>query len=316
MKIKSLKKIVSESKRYDIETKKTHNFFANGVLVHNSFIQLYWDWNKEEWCVGTSGMAEAEGEVNERPGTTFARLFWETIEKYTTKEEFLSNLDKADVFIFELMTPYNIVVTPHSTSKLVLTGCRYINDLSEYTYDDLKIISERIEIPLIKSFDMNISDFGVLIRTFEGMPFSEEGYVVVDCNFNRVKVKNPAYLSAHRLKGKLGKWHIMGIIKSNETEEFIATFIERKDEVLYLHDGYNNLLRSLNMIWDELQEFIPKSIEPKEQKKYAMKVFELLDEKHKMFSGLFFQLKDGKIDNIREYLSNYDDKKLYNLLIN
>jgi Rnl2 family RNA ligase len=47
MKIKSIKKINNNSKLYDIETKKNHNFFANNVLVHNSnfsviFYPLYY----------------------------------------------------------------------------------------------------------------------------------------------------------------------------------------------------------------------------------------------------------------------------------
>lgn len=36
VKIKSIKKISGNSKRYDVETRKTHNFLANGVVVHNS----------------------------------------------------------------------------------------------------------------------------------------------------------------------------------------------------------------------------------------------------------------------------------------
>lgn len=38
MKVKSIKKIESSSKRYDIGTGDNHNFFANGILVHNSSI--------------------------------------------------------------------------------------------------------------------------------------------------------------------------------------------------------------------------------------------------------------------------------------
>jgi len=39
-----------------------------------SLIQLYWDWNQDKWCAGTSGMAEAEGEVNDKPNTSFSDL--------------------------------------------------------------------------------------------------------------------------------------------------------------------------------------------------------------------------------------------------
>lgn len=40
MKIKSINKIILDSKRYDIET-ASHNFFANGILVHNSSTTVY-----------------------------------------------------------------------------------------------------------------------------------------------------------------------------------------------------------------------------------------------------------------------------------
>lgn len=41
VKIKSIKKIKSDSKRYDIQTEKTSNFFANNILVHNSSCTVY-----------------------------------------------------------------------------------------------------------------------------------------------------------------------------------------------------------------------------------------------------------------------------------
>ncbi|HIE27969.1 TPA: hypothetical protein EYP66_11850 [Candidatus Poribacteria bacterium] len=41
VKLKSIKKIQSDSKRFDIETEKTHNFFANDILVHNSSMTAF-----------------------------------------------------------------------------------------------------------------------------------------------------------------------------------------------------------------------------------------------------------------------------------
>lgn len=35
VRLKSIKKVRSQSKRYDISVKDNHNFFANGILVHN-----------------------------------------------------------------------------------------------------------------------------------------------------------------------------------------------------------------------------------------------------------------------------------------
>ena len=48
-----------------------------------------------------------------------------------------------------------------------------------------------------------------------------------------------------------------------------------------------------------------------------MKVFEVVgdDKLLKMFSGLFFSLSDGKVESIKSFLYNYDNKKLYDILI-
>lgn len=316
VKIKSIKKLESQSKRYDIQTKKTNNFFANNILVHNSLIQLYWDWNKEDWCVGTTGMAEAEGEVNNKPNTTFADLFWETIERVTgNKERFKYNLNKDCCYALELMTPYNIVVTPHGNSTIRLLAARYLPTLTEFQYDKVFGISQILKVPHIKAFDMNIKDVGALKRTFEGMPFTEEGYVVVDGNFNRIKVKNPAYLAVHHLKNKTALHNILEVVKSNEIEEFGATFPERKDEIFTLKENYDKLLAKLEEGWVELKGRLPKNITKQEQKKYAMAVFEVCDKLDlKMFTGLYFGLKDGKVTSVREYLMEYDNRKLYKML--
>jgi hypothetical protein len=62
---------------------------------------------------GTTGTAEGEGEVN-KLGTTFNDLFWDTVKsKYELTED---KLDVTRVYIFELTTPYNIVVKPHGES--------------------------------------------------------------------------------------------------------------------------------------------------------------------------------------------------------
>ena len=122
-------------------------------------------------------------------------------------------LNKNYCYMFELCSPFNVVVTPHTESFLALLAVRNLKDLSEYNYEALKTVSETLGVPLVKAFDINVKDVGGIKRTFDGMPFTEEGYVVVDANFNRIKIKNPAYVSAHHLKGKMGRYHIMSIIK-------------------------------------------------------------------------------------------------------
>lgn len=147
------------------------------------------------------------------------------------------------------------------------------------------------------------------------MPWSEEGYVVVDANFNRIKIKNPAYVAVHHLKGKTAEHNIITIVKSNEIEEFASTFPERKDELFRLKENYDLLIEKLNNVWFELSTLKPKNITKEEKKRYAQAVFEVCGKYDlKQFTGLYFGLVDGKVSSVEDFVLNYDDKLLYKML--
>ena len=172
-----------------------------------------------------------------------------------------------------------------------------------------------IGLPIVKSYDLNINNVGALLRTFEDMVWHDEGYVVVDGNFNRIKIKNPAYVAVHHLKGKSAEHNILTIVKSNEIEEFGATFPDRKEELLRLKENYDNLVGKLTLIWDELKLMRPKNIMPQEKKKFAKAVFDVCGKNNlKGFTSLYFALYDGKVSSVNEYMMNYDDKVLYKIL--
>lgn len=283
--------------------------------LDGTFIQVYWDkWDKK-WYAGTTGTANGEGEVNNKLGTTFNSLFWDTVtEKYGLNE---CLLNKDTIYMFELTTPYNIVVKPHAESSATLIGARNRKTLSEYSYENLPMVAESLGVPLVKSYDLNKGNVGVLIRTFQNMVWHDEGYVVVDKNNNRVKVKNPAYVEVHQTKGKTAEHNILTVVKSNEIEEYAATFPDRKEEIFELYYKYNELIKFLEDSWDKLKEHKPKNVTKTERSKFAEKVFEVVDGEDgraKAFSGLFFGLNDGKVDSVKDYMFNYDNKKLYKML--
>ncbi len=281
--------------------------------IDGSLIQVYYDRFVDKWFAGTTGTAEGEGEVNNKMGTTFNTLFWDTVkDKYGLDE---NKLEKGFCYVFELTTPYNIVVKPHGESSVSLLTIRDLETLSEFSYDALLDFGRLLNLPVVKSYDLNKGNMGAILRTFEGMLWSEEGYVVVDDNFNRVKVKNPAYVAVHYLKGKSAEHNILTIVKSNEIEEFGATFPDRREELYKLKENYDNLVLKLNTIWDELKLHKPKNIQPSEKKRFAGAVFEVC-KKHEIpnFTGLYFGLAENKISSVEEFMFKYDDKLLYKLL--
>jgi hypothetical protein len=281
--------------------------------VDGTFIHLYYDWVKKEWICATTGTAEADGSVNNRIEFTFKELFWETINnKYPDFDT--ENLNEGWVYMFELTSPYNTVVKQHSEPALTLLGVRYLGSLKEMPYGRLCIEAMCIGIPVVKLFSLRPNNVEELTQTFDGMPYSEEGYVVLDRNMNRVKVKNPAYVAVHHLKDRLNSWNIMEIIKTNEVEEFNATFPERKGEVLGLKTRFDALIELLEETWGSLSLIKPKNYDDRTSvKTYAGRVKKVVDnnERLKMFRGLFFNLANGKVDSIREYVNDVHNRKLY-----
>ena len=322
--------LVLEKDTWDIMSMSFYKFF-NSAETHaakidwstalilqkldGSLCTTYFDWILNKWCVCTTGTAEGEGEVNNKFGTTFADLFWNTVGGYDIFTEKLDKLGRKNTYMFELCTPYNIVVKPHSSSSATLLAVRNLKDLSELSREEVVKASIMLGVNVVKIFDINATNTGHVIKTLEGMPYTEEGYVVVDANFNRIKIKNPAYVAAHGLKNRTAEYRIVEIVKTNEIEEFGAVFPERKDEIFALKKSYDALREDLYKTWEILKGFLPKNITKAETKKYAMKVFEVSKQNSvEDYTGLFFSLKDGKIDTIDHYLMNLDNKRLYKAL--
>jgi T4 RnlA family RNA ligase len=281
--------------------------------LDGSCIQVYYDWNENVWYAGTTGTANGEGEVNNKLGTTFNQLFWNTVKEKYGLDGF--KLNKGFTYVFELTTPYNIVVKPHGESSASLLTVRNLETLQEVSFDELTAIAESLGIPRVKEYDLSANNVGALLRTFTNMVWHDEGYVVVDANFNRVKIKNPAYVAVHHLKGKTAEHNIIAIVKTNEIEEFAATFPDRKDELYKLKENYDKLVNHLIEAWVELKDYRPKNITPVEKKKYAQSVFEVCAKRNiKNFTGLYFGLNEGKISSVEDFIFNYDDKTLYKML--
>ena len=271
--------------------------------------------------VGTTGTPEADGEVNNKFGTTFSKLFWNTIEAQSTMfKKYKGNLnflERGVTYAFELTTPYNIVVKPHSISSVTLLGARKLETLVESNYDELKEVAVVLDVPLVKIYDINAMDAGAIKRTFENMPDPFfEGYVIVDDNFNRVKMKTPSYVALHHLKSKSSQYEIMQVIKTNEIEEYLVYVPERKDEMLELKGKYDVFINDLENTWVDIVNYIPQSTTIVERKVIANIVLSISKQNgFSDFTGLFFGLYDGKHNSIKEYMVTYNNKQLYKRVI-
>lgn len=281
----------------------------DGTMIH-----VYWDWVIEKWCIGTTGTAEAEGPINTLPNKTFRDLF---LMSLPNQNQFFGSLEKGNTYVFELCTPYNIVVTPWTNKTVTLIAMRELINLTEYGYDKLDIWSKYLDTNIVKKFNFQNVTEDILRNTFEYMPFSEEGYIAVDKIFNRVKIKNPKYVAVHFMKSETAYYRVLAIIKNGEIDEFIATFPDRTEEIKQLKKGYETLLSRLMFIWSKLKDFPLSNKE--EVKHFALTNISLCQEWDvSPYKSIMFSLsKDTENKHtIKSLLDNFDEKDLYNFIKN
>jgi hypothetical protein len=234
----------------------------------------------QAWHVATSGTPDGGGEVNGY-GMKFAELFWDVWKshKYTMPSVMQENL----TFMFELTTPYNRVVVKHSGCDIRLIGVR-----NRFTGEEQPVRNHAMwhrvrEFPPARSLEHLMQDFKDMD------PAQQEGFVVVDKDFNRIKVKHPGYVVLHHMRDNLTPKGILEVIRAGEWQEVVATFPEWKEVFEQVAARYDGLAITLDQNYEEIKDIEPRKAYAEEAKKSIM-------------PAVLFMLKDGKVQSAKEAL--------------
>lgn len=199
-----------------------------------SLIKWWWD---DGWHISTNGTIDAaKANLNDAKFATFMDLIIHTFrEKFGHRDTFTAhgissvfNGNRNLTLMFELVTPYNRVVVPTDKCDIFYLGARNMETGEEYPMWD-NPFKGYIEHPRI--FDMkNLED---VKAAADALPWDEEGYVCVDNNFNRCKIKSPAYVLAHhaRTNGVITNKRLIEVILRNEVKEFCIYCSEYEDKI-------------------------------------------------------------------------------------
>jgi hypothetical protein len=259
--------------------------------VDGTMIGLYFYGNR--WNVSTTGTPDAGGPVNDM-GIRFSDLFWSTWNDlyYSLPNE------ENKTFIFELMTPMNQLIVDHSKDKIVLHGVRDVNTFLE---ESPEFYAAKYGWECVRSFDKtdNMTALSLIADNMKGK--EQEGFVVVDKFFNRVKIKCPDYVRMAHMKNSFGVRSVIENVQKGEINEIIAYF-----------PNLAELLTKVNNLYQEFATEIDKyfkNIETIEnQKEFA---FEALKTP---YSSALFCLRKNKNMNAKEWLSNLQPDKVADML--
>lgn len=206
------------------------------------------------WHVATSGSPDASGDVqragSHQPdaftkGYSFADYFWDTFKSEGGKLPEPSDL----CYAFELMGPANRIVVVHEKPWLRLLAVRNRATGEQFWPEDR---SADVNIAPVRSFPLTNLD--EITASFEHIsPVSQEGYVVVDGNFNRVKIKHPGYVALHHAKDGMGPKAFVQIARTGEVGEVLSAFPEFQPLIAEARGRYESLLASVKSDYERLK---------------------------------------------------------------
>ena len=215
--------------------------------LDGSLISL-WYWHRmRKWMVSTSGTIDAfEAEVYDRlqspvalDKTTFGDMF---------KSAFRVDLGKLNTdftYTFELVDPFNHVVKYDSVDVWHI-GTRDNLSLKELDVD--------IGVKKPKEYPLNDLDsvLNAVAKLNSGDKIEHEGFVVVDGNWDRVKIKNALYLAGHYLMGNTISFkRCVDIIGMNEEQEFLAYFPQHLDFFDKVSKIISEFILRFRGVWEE-----------------------------------------------------------------
>lgn len=249
-------------------------------------------WYAGEWHVATTGTPDAGGQVEDLD-ISFKDLFWEVFFQcgYTLPGEEWHDYS----FMFELTTEHNRIVVVHQEPSVRLLAVR--NRIDGMEVDPYKFESQ---YNVVQCYPLG--SIPEILGTFSSMdPLQHEGYVVVDGNFNRVKVKHPGYVAIHHLKENATPKNFLKIILSGEHSEFLTYFPEFTSEFNWVRGAYDDLVNHLESEYSRLRDI-------QGQREFA---FEALKTRH---SATLFNLRRGSVGSVRESLARVTIDSLMKVL--
>ena len=213
--------------------------------VDGSLMKVWYDHN---WHISTNGTIDAFKaplECANKEITSYGELFLYCLTSMGidhgakfSANNFWQMLDEHFCYMFEMVSPYNRVVIEYNEPKLYYLGLRSMVSDNEHSVEELNYFKDVFPSP--KRYPLYT--LKEVQEAANALPWNEEGYVVCDAKFNRVKIKSPEYVLAHhgRTNGNISTSRLLEIILNNEVDEFLIYADEYKDKI-------NNLITEMEL---------------------------------------------------------------------
>lgn len=283
--------IILEKETYRIVCHPFHKFFNYGEehaapinwssatieeKLDGSIMKIYF---YEKWRVASNSCIEAKDD--------FRTMFDECLEKYPSFS--YENLNKDMTYLFELIHPDNPIVIRYKEKRLVHIGTR-----NNITGQEIRQRLQPFHFPRTYSLE-TLEDCLKFVRNED---FQDEGFVVVDGDFHRIKIKSPRYIQSHLIKNKVSSSAgSLECVLLNETSEYLTYFPEDLEKV----EDYRRKIKAFE---DRMRELFLSLERGSCRKDFALSVKNKVPRE---LSSIIYKLYDGRqelSEIVRDFLKN------------
>lgn len=253
--------------------------------------------------MSSSGTPDASGSM---PGSaSFGEIFWQLWSKLKYKLP----TDTSKCYMFEMFARQQRIVVPVQSEMIFLHGVRDMQTLLEV---DPIAIAEKCGYKLPTSYPLtNLEECIEAARKLT--PDVGEGFVVVDAQFNRIKIKSPTYVAIAHLNNKdpsnLNYRSMLNIIRTNESSEFLSYFSQWKPLYNNALKNYRTLTADISNLWDAC-----KDAGDHDSKEFALAATKFLASKDWPNKDVYFnivkRLQGGLYASVEAFMRECDIKIL------
>lgn len=268
---------------------------------------VYYDTFTNQWCVATRSVPEADL-IMDNGRFTFRTLFEKAIMdcNKNTFLEFTQKFNTRITYCFELTTPYNRIVVKYDDCRVTLLAARRNQgDLAEIPivgmdnlFGNLPRDTDVPGIQTVRAYTFtSIEDIHNYVSNQN--PLEHEGVVVLDSNFNRIKVKNAAYVAFNRAREVLGASDrncLELVLAEKEDDVMPALPKEIQDNLLKIKEGYRSWLKEQEELYKDVFE-AARAVAP-DKKTFAY----TLNARKVKFPGVHFAIFDGKANSVKDFI--------------
>jgi hypothetical protein len=269
--------------------------------IDGSILKIWYYFETHQWMLSTNGTIDASDAKSPfviNGVNTFADIFSNATHK--TPHEFAEyyHLDQNKTYMFEITGPYNKIVIQYPLD-IYQIGVRH-----NQTY-----IEEQCVLPIKKPKEFKFSSLEETIEFSKTLSSQEEGFVVVDDRWNRVKIKGVAYVQLHHLRGEVvTPKRMLSLVLANEGGEFLNYFPEFTGFFEEIQDKFHKYMQQLIQQLDDM-DIVKTQVRDgtKTRKDYADLANKTINK------ALMFDLFSDKFEksHIKEYIkAKYPPEKI------